>query len=70
MEEIPKLVPLKYGSPYCEECEEELKPGMRVAWWRVSLANGGTRLGVHCAACHHAKTTVRKTNRRRRRRAA
>ena len=25
----PKLVPLRYGTPYCDECRDTLRPGMR-----------------------------------------
>jgi hypothetical protein len=32
VQHAPKLVSLKWGNPYCEDCGDDLKPGWRVAW--------------------------------------
>lgn len=56
--EIPKLVRLEYGNPYCEMCRNTLAPGQLVAWWRTQQADGRVRLAVHCAACHHDRVRV------------
>jgi hypothetical protein len=37
----PPLVPLAYGSPYCELCKRELVPPEPVGRWTVSDLNGG-----------------------------
>ena len=50
----PKLVRLRYGNPYCELCRDELKPGDRVAWWRIQGSDNRPRPAVYCANCHHA----------------
>ncbi len=53
----PKLVPLRYGAPYCEFCRDPLEPGMLVGWWR---SQRGPRYAVHCAACHRDRVRVLK----------
>jgi len=57
--DVPKLVPLKYGNPYCQECRERLHPGMLVAWWKVFTRAGQQRSAVYCAACHHGKAALK-----------
>jgi hypothetical protein len=60
LDQIPRLEPLRYGNPYCEECRDTLQPGWLVAWWRVKDANGRWRKAVLCAACHHSRARVRR----------
>jgi hypothetical protein len=50
---VPKLLPLRYGSVYCELCRRTLEAGDRVAFWMVD-AGKGKRLAAYCADCHHA----------------
>jgi hypothetical protein len=47
-QKIPELRPLEFGTPYCELCKDTLRPGQRVAWWKVP-----GRWAVYCATCHH-----------------
>jgi RNase P subunit RPR2 len=54
--EVPKVVPLRYGELYCETCRETLRAGMQVAWWRVPARRGGVRKAVLCRACHNDRT--------------
>ena len=59
----PKLVPLRYGTPYCDECRDTLRPGMLVAWWRVLTRGGTYRKAVLCAACHRGRLAMRRGRR-------
>jgi hypothetical protein len=51
---IPKLVPLRFGNPYCAACRTTLHPGWLVAWWPTKRG----RKSVHCAACHRDRVRV------------
>ena len=55
--DIPRLVRLRYGEPYCEGCGDTLAPGMLVAWWPVA-AGRETRSTVYCSDCHRARVEV------------
>jgi hypothetical protein len=35
----PKLVPLKFGRPWCENCTTQLAPGELVGWWMSLFAS-------------------------------
>jgi hypothetical protein len=52
LRKIPKLAPLRWGTPYCELGKERLRPGQLVAWWRVRSYGGRKRWAVYCQACH------------------
>lgn len=47
---LPKLVPLRYGTPYCTGCKSTLHPGWLVAYWPTKTGRGKT---IYCAGCHH-----------------
>jgi hypothetical protein len=47
------LVPLRYGSVYCESCRSRLNAGDRVAWGRVR-AGKRLRPAVYCPGCRSA----------------
>jgi hypothetical protein len=63
-QQIPRLVPLRYGRVRCEACAESISAGMRVAWRRIRGANGRSRKGVHCAACHHDRLRLTDTRKK------
>jgi hypothetical protein len=59
----PQLVPLRYGTVYCELCRRPVNAGDRVAWWKVTDDRGRnvsrsrrwrSRWTAYCADCHHA----------------
>src|SRR5713226_2822359 len=55
---IPKLVPLKYGEPYCEDCRCMIRPGELVAWWWVRDGAGRTRRTAVCARSHRDRVDL------------
>lgn len=34
---FPALVPLRYGSVYCELCKRTIHAGQRVGWWTLKI---------------------------------
>jgi hypothetical protein len=50
----PKLVPLSYGTVYCELCKDSVRAGQRVAWWRVVGRGGRKRWAAYCQTCHYS----------------
>ncbi len=64
VDEIPKLVPLRYGNPYCTGCGDTLHEGWLVAWWRERRRDGAWGAVVYCAACHNDRVRVRKLQHR------
>jgi len=57
----PQIGPLLYGLVYCELCKKTLKPGDRVAWWRVMGGVGRRRRwAVYCQTCHNSNVRAGK----------
>jgi hypothetical protein len=52
LRKTPQIGPLLYGVVYCELCKKTLKPGDRVAWWRVLGVGRRERWAVYCQTCH------------------
>lgn len=68
-QKIPQLVPLRFGSVYCELCRDMIMCGQRVAWWRLMDYRGEnvaksqrwrTRKATYCRTCHKANIDARK----------
>jgi hypothetical protein len=51
---VPALIPLAYGTVYCELCRTTLPKGTPVGWWTVVGKNGHPRPAAYCADCHRA----------------
>ncbi len=50
----PALRPLKFGTPYCELCKQDIHPGEPTAFWPAARADGRVLPTAYCADCHHA----------------
>ena len=49
----PELVPLEYGTVYCELGHETIHAGQLVAWWRLPGEGGRKRPAAYCQNCHY-----------------
>jgi hypothetical protein len=51
--QVPQLVRLEYGAPFCELCKETIPVGGLVGWWQVVDRGGRKRSTAYCEVCHH-----------------
>jgi hypothetical protein len=52
----PRLVRLRYGTIYCEDCRTTIDTGDPVAWWTAEERTGVTGL---CKRCHRERVEAR-----------